>query len=82
MQEVLEILEILGEGHNMLEREIASLHNKDAALIFPTGYSSNDVTLACLSRLLPECVFISDEKNHASIINGLKQSSDTKKNSF
>lgn len=70
------------EVHNMLEREMASLHNKDAALIFPTGYGSNDVTLACLSRLLPECVFISDEKNHASIINGLRQSSNTRKMIF
>ena len=68
--------------HNALEIEMADLHQKDAALIFPTGYSSNDVTLACLSRLLPDCVFISDEKNHASIVNGLRQSSGTKKYIF
>jgi 5-aminolevulinate synthase len=68
--------------HNMLENEMASLHNKESSLIFPTGYSSNDVTLACLSRLIPECIFISDEKNHASIVNGLRQSAKTKKYIF
>jgi 5-aminolevulinate synthase len=68
--------------HLMLEKEMASLHNKESALIFSTGYSSNDVTLACLSRLLSDCVFISDEKNHASIINGLRQSSNAIKYIF
>lgn len=70
------------EVHNALEIEMALLHNKESAIIFPTGYGSNDVTLACLSRLLPNCVFISDEKNHASIINGLRQSTKTDKRVF
>lgn len=55
-----------------LEEEIADWLVKPQALVFPTGFSSNDASLQCLSRLLPNVVFFSDEKNHASIINGLR----------
>lgn len=55
-----------------LEESIANWHGKEAALVFPTGFSSNDATLQCLLRLLPDCVVISDEQNHASIINGIR----------
>lgn len=55
-----------------LESSLAEWHNKESALVFPTGYSSNDATLQCLIRLLPNCVVYSDELNHASIINGIR----------
>ena len=68
--------------HFELEQEMADFHKKDAGLIFPTGFSSNDVTLSCLANLLKKCVFLSDEMNHASIINGLCQNSSTEKRVF
>lgn len=55
-----------------LEASLADWHDKKAALVFPTGYSSNDATLQCLLRLFPDCIVFSDEKNHASIINGIR----------
>jgi 5-aminolevulinate synthase len=58
--------------YSLLESSLADWHGKDAALVFPTGYSSNDATLQCLLRLLPDCVVFSDELNHASIINGIR----------
>lgn len=60
---------------NQLERSLADWHGKDAALVFPTGFSSNDATLQCLLRQIPDCVVISDERNHASIINGIRSTS-------
>lgn len=57
-----------------LEQEIADLHSKDSALIFTSGYIANDATLSTLARLLPNCVFFSDEENHASIIEGIRRS--------
>lgn len=57
--------------YDLLESSIADWHCKEAALVFPTGYSSNDTTLQCLLRLLPNCIVFSDQLNHASIINGL-----------
>ncbi|MBX9867021.1 MAG: 5-aminolevulinate synthase [Burkholderiales bacterium] len=59
--------------HIKLEETMAEIHNKEAALLFSTGYGANDGTLSCLAQLIGDCVFISDEKNHASIINGLRQ---------
>jgi len=56
----------------LLESSIANWHNKDSALIFPTGYGSNDATLQCLLRLMPDCIVFSDELNHASIVNGIR----------
>ncbi|MBP9791762.1 MAG: 5-aminolevulinate synthase [Rickettsiales bacterium] len=57
-----------------LEKEIAELHNKDSALVFTSGYIANDASLSTLARLLPNCVFFSDEENHASIIEGIRRS--------
>lgn len=58
--------------YEQLEGSLADWHGKEAALVFPTGFSSNDATLQCLLRQIPDCVVISDEKNHASIINGVR----------
>lgn len=58
--------------YSQLESSLAELHNKEAALVFPTGYGSNDASLQCLLRILPNCVVFSDELNHASIINGIR----------
>ncbi|MBB5019925.1 5-aminolevulinate synthase [Chitinivorax tropicus] len=55
-----------------LESELAEWHHKEAGLVFPTGYSSNDATLQCLLRVFENCIVFSDEKNHASIINGIR----------
>ncbi|WP_028402258.1 5-aminolevulinate synthase [Ectobacillus panaciterrae] len=55
-----------------LESSLAEWHEKEAALVFPTGYGSNDATLQCLFRLFPDCIVFSDELNHASIINGIR----------
>ncbi|MFJ4874845.1 5-aminolevulinate synthase [Streptomyces sp. NPDC088745] len=57
--------------YSALETSLAEWHHKEAALVFPTGYSSNDATLRCLLRLLPDPIVLSDELNHASIINGI-----------
>jgi 5-aminolevulinate synthase len=58
--------------HVELEHELADLHSKPAALLFSSGYESNATTLATLAKLLPGTVFLSDEFNHASIIQGIR----------
>src|SRR5688572_14934888 len=60
--------------HVELERELADLHGKESALLFTSGFVSNDATLSTLARLMPGCVFFSDELNHASMIDGMRHS--------
>ena len=60
--------------HVALEAELADLHDKPAALLFGCGYLANATTLGALGSQLPDCVIFSDEKNHASMIEGIRQS--------
>lgn len=60
--------------HIELEQELAELHGKDSALLFTSGYVSNDATLSTLARILPGCIIFSDELNHASMIAGIRNS--------
>lgn len=68
-------------NHNLitkLETEIAKLHNKESGLVFSSGYVANDATIQALAKIIPSLVIFSDQKNHASIIAGIRNSKLTK----
>jgi 5-aminolevulinate synthase len=58
--------------HAELEAELADLHQQQAALVFNSGYMANATTLATLAKILPNAIFYSDAKNHASMIEGIR----------
>jgi 5-aminolevulinate synthase len=66
---------IAGNNHPLveLEREIADLHHKQAALVFTSGYVSNETGISTLAKLMPNCLILSDAWNHNSMIEGVRQ---------
>ena len=64
--------------HVVLEEELAQLHNKESSLLFTSGYVANDAAISTIAKLIPNCVILSDEWNHASMIAGVRNSGRSK----